>query len=169
MNFVFIFNYEDKHGFQKFTKVCWMFYILMLKNSQTREVNFDKKKFTDENRHFYFKKCQFQWSAYVALIRFRMLQNIEIRQLLVHLHYLCGLSASLRANVLQIHPSPHYAWGQKYVITALFTFWLQLRRPEKMPHWHNYPTDRNKKYRHCNHKSLNMKSFCCFQSLCNII
>lgn len=25
---------------------------------------------------------------YVALIRFRMLQNIEIRQLLVHLHYL---------------------------------------------------------------------------------
>lgn len=32
-----------------------MFYILMLKNSQTREVNFDKKKFTDENRHLYFK------------------------------------------------------------------------------------------------------------------
>lgn len=48
---------------------------------------------------------------YVALIRFRMLQNtcIEIRQLLVHLHYLCGLSASLRAKVLQIHPSPRYA------------------------------------------------------------
>lgn len=36
-----------------------MFYILMLKNSQTREVNVDKKKFTDENRHLYFKKCQF--------------------------------------------------------------------------------------------------------------
>lgn len=62
----FEFNYEDKHGFQKFTKVCWMFYILMLKNSQTREVNFDKKKITDENRHLYFKKCQFQWSAYVC-------------------------------------------------------------------------------------------------------
>lgn len=87
-----------------------MFYILMLKNSQTREVNFDKKKLPMKIVICTLKSVNFsEVHMYVALIRFRMLQNIEIRQLLVHLHYLCGLSASLRANVLQIHPSPHYA------------------------------------------------------------
>lgn len=37
-----------------------MFYILMFKNFQIWEVNFDKKKFIDENCYLYFKKCKFQ-------------------------------------------------------------------------------------------------------------
>lgn len=87
-----------------------MFYILMLKHSQTLEVNFDKKNLPMKIVICTLKSVNFsEVHTYVALIRFRMLQNIEIRQLLVHLHYLCGLSASLRAKVLQIHPSPHYA------------------------------------------------------------
>lgn len=155
-----------------------MFYILMLKNSQTREVNFDKKNLPMKIVICTLKSVNFsEVHMYVALIRFRMLQNIEIRQLLVHLHYLCGLSASLRAKVLQIHPSPHYAWGQKYIITALFTFDYNLGGRKKChigiiiqySIYDEWMTDRNKKYRHCKHKSLNMKSFCCFQSLCNII
>lgn len=54
-----------------------MFYILMLKNSQTREVNFDKKNLPMKIVICTLKSVNFsEVHTYVALIRFRMLQNI---------------------------------------------------------------------------------------------